>query len=242
MNPVVAPSTFTANGVSGAIGSVFGPEQVDTYEIGYRAQLFDRKVQFTSAMFYNKYKGVQTTTSGTPGNEAISNALINLGDARTYGAEASVVWRIIQPLTISANIGYLNAHYQNANFAGNTLLLPKSAGNNRMANAPMWQGGFSANLDQPISENLRLSANVLYSYIGHYNYQSEERPGIEQPGFSLVNTRIGVVTHDDRVGVYLFVNNLFNKFYSVYGTYSSAGSVITQGAPRIIGGTVEFKF
>src|SRR5690606_32738506 len=135
-NPLVRPDRLP---VGQQEGLILGPETVDTYEAGYRAQLFDRTVQFTSAIYYNKYKGIHVTTNGAGAlNAAISNARVNLGKARTYGAEASSSWRVTSPLTLSANIGYLNARYQNANYLGNAFLQPVLAGKNRMILAPKW--------------------------------------------------------------------------------------------------------
>jgi iron complex outermembrane receptor protein len=238
-NPLVRPDRLPADQQTGLI---LKPETVDTYEIGYRATLFDRKVQFTSAIFYNKYKGIHTTTSGTTGNTDISNALINLGNARTYGAEASVTWRVSQPLTLSANIGYLNAKYQKAEFTGNDLLLARFASGNRMILAPKWQGGFQVNYDQPINDSMNVKGNLLYSYISSHNFGALEDPLIRQKGYSLVNLRAGMTFMHDRLGLYLFANNLFDKRYYVFGSTSGVGSYNTPANPRLIGGTVEVKF
>jgi iron complex outermembrane receptor protein len=226
------------------------PETVDTYEVGYRATLFDRKVQFTSAIFYNKYKGIHVTTSGTGpdathpdrNNTDISNALINLGTARTYGAEASVVWRVTSPLTLSANVGYLNGRYQKAVFPGNDLLVGLNASGNRMLLAPKWQGGFQVNYDQPLNDSTSLKANLLYSYISGVYYTTQEQKTADQPGYSLVNLRAGVTVMHDRLGLYLFANNLFDKRYYVFGSSAGVGDFETPGDPRIIGGSVEVKF
>jgi len=156
------------------IGLILKPENVDTYEAGYKAMLFDRQVQFTSAIFYNKYKGIHVTTSGTTGNTDISNALINLGTARTYGAEAAITWRLSPALTVSGNIGYLNAKYQKAVFPGNALLLPRNASGNQMILAPHWQGGAQLNYDNPINDRLRLKGNVLFAYISHHYFTTDE--------------------------------------------------------------------
>jgi iron complex outermembrane receptor protein len=236
-NPLVRPDRLPP----GSAGLSLKPETVDTFEIGYRATLFDRKVQFTSAVFYNKYKNIHVTDSGTLGNTDISNALINLGTARTYGAEASLVWRVAKPLTLSANIGYLNAKYQKAEFAGNLFLLPINASGNTMILAPKWQGGFGVNLDQPLNDSTRLKANLLYSYISHHYFTANNAKNADQPAYSLVNLRGGVTVMNDKLGLYVFVNNLFNKHYYVFGS-SGTFAFENPATPRIIGGTVEVKF
>ncbi len=232
INPLAPPSAFP-----GGIGSSFGPELVNTYEVGYRAPLFDRTVQFTSAVFYNDYKGLQV--SGTALDSTILLSLVNAGSARTYGAEASATWRVSQPLTISAGLGYLNARYKTF-VIDSPALVSADYSRQRMPYAPKWQGNISANLDQPISSKLRLVGTVLWSYVSALNFDVSLSPFTAQKRYSLVNGRIGVVTTNDRVGVYLFGNNVFNKEYFTFGSPVNSGSIF--GDPRVVGGTVELKF
>ena len=238
-NPLVRPDRLP---VGQQIGLILKPEEVDTFEIGLKTELFDRKVQFTSAIFYNKYRGVHVTTSGTVGNTDISNALINLGDARTYGAEASINWRVSPPLTISANIGYLNAQYQNAVFAGNAFLRPINASGNDMILAPKWQGGAQIAYDQPINDKFRFKGNVLFAYIAHHEFTASENPTAAQDAYATVNLRAGLATIDDHYSLALFVNNVFDKRYFVFGSASSLSSFEVPGSPRRFGATVEAKF
>jgi iron complex outermembrane recepter protein len=238
-NPLVRPDRLPGE----TTGLLLDPENVDTYEAGYRATLFDRKVQFTSAIFYNKYKGIHVVTAGNgPLNADISNALINLGDARTYGAEAAVSWRVSDPLTVSANLGYLNAKYQNAVFEGSALLLPLDASGKRMILAPEWQGGVQASFDQPFSDSLRLQANVLFSYISAHYFTSQQIETMRQKGYSVVNAKLGLATMDDRITVFAYANNVFDTRYAVFGTSNSVTDNVTPGDPPIIGGGIEVRF
>ena len=241
VNPVVAPSLFM-----GAPGSVFGPEKVDTYEIGYRTQLFDRKVAFTSAIFYNNYKGLQVQDEGNSSHPELIEAILNAGTARTYGAEANVDWRVAQPLTLSVNLGYLNAKYRHFSLDAATAgaLVPFNRDGQQMIFAPKFQAGVTASLDQPINENYHLIGTALYSYISKVVYASDVGLGpVSQSGYSLVNLRIGVKTADSRYSVSLFVNNLFNKDYTTFGSSSaSIGNFLTYGDPRIVGGELAVKF
>jgi iron complex outermembrane receptor protein len=241
-NPLVRPDRLDGVPPDQRIGLILKPENVDTFEAGYKAELFDRRVQFTSAVFYNKYKGIHVTTSGTNGNTDISNALINLGSARTYGAEASVNWRVTPELTLSGNLGYLNAKYQDAFFPGNSLLLPRNASGNQMILAPHWQGGAQISYDQPINDKYRFKGNVLFAYISHHYFTTDEDRTADQNGYATVNLRAGVATIDDRYGLYLFVNNVADKRYFVFGATSALSSFEVPGNPRLIGGTLEVKY
>jgi iron complex outermembrane recepter protein len=250
-NPLVRPDRLNLLPPAQRTGLTLKPETVDTYEAGYKAMFFDRRVQFTSAIFYNKYKGIHVTTSGCTApnpptcigvNSDISNALVNLQSARTYGAEASINWRVTSALTLSGNVGYLNAKYQTAFFAGNALVLGRNASGNDMILAPKWQGGAQLSYDQPVSDDWRVKGNVLFSFISRHYFSTDENPTADQPGYKTVNVRIGTVTVDDRIGFYLFANNLFDKRYFVFGSASGLSSFEVPGNPRIFGATIEAKF
>ena len=238
INPIVSPAAISG---TSDMSNIFEPETVDLFEVGYRTNLFDRRVQFTSAVFYNSYKSLQVTRTGNPG---IPFIILNAGSARSYGAEASVAWRVVPSLTVGANIGYLNGKYKDFLSPGSptTGVLPFDSSGNVLALAAKWQGGANINLDQPISENLNIAGTVLYSFISRFNFEDEANPLVEQKGYSLVNFRIGVKTSDDRLGAYFFVNNLFDKFYNVFKNRSAAGVTSIEGSPRILGGTVELSF
>jgi iron complex outermembrane receptor protein len=241
VNPVVHPAQ-----IPGGQPNVFKPETVDTYEVGVRTNLADRKVQVTAAVFYNKYKDLQVTRGGTAG--VIQLVYFNAGKARTYGAEASIAWQPTKIFNISANLGYLNAKYTKFASAGIPSLgvSPFDVSGNRMPYSSKWQGGVTASLDAPITDNYNAVATILYSYSSKYYNELTNDERISQKGFSLVNIRAGVKTSDGRIGAYVGVRNLFNTLYKVYGTGFgggyAAGTVYIPGQPRIIQGTVELKF
>lgn len=237
INPIVHPLAFR-----GQPGSEFGPEVVDSFELGFRAALLDRRVQFTSALFYNAYDGTHIARAGNAANPTISNAIFAAGTARTYGAEASVTFQATPEFSVSANVGYLNARYKNAGYVGSPVVDAFNANGNRMALAPEWQGGISANYDQPIGTSWRIKASALFSFVSSYNYQYEERPLLNQPAYQIVNLRVGAAAYDENIGLYLFINNAFDTEYTIFGTNNSLGSLLTPAPPRVIGGTLEFKF
>jgi iron complex outermembrane receptor protein len=244
INPVANPAFFPPGDTT---GSVFGPEVVDTYEVGYRAPLFDRTVQVTASAFYNDYTGLQTPAHAVPSHPEIILAIVNAGSARTYGADGSITWRVNQPLTLGANVAYLDAKYKT--FTINTPVLePFDLSGKTMLNSPKWQMSFTGDVDQPITDQLRFVANGVVSHLSSVIYQPSAIPALFPDaigdGYWLMNMRIGLRTTDDRYGVALFANNIFNRGYVTYGSSSAAtgGNVLTWGNPRIVGGEITAKF
>ncbi|WP_297831596.1 TonB-dependent receptor, partial [Pseudomonas sp.] len=235
--PTLSPSLFP-----GGLGSTFKPEQVDTYEVGYRTELLDRKLQFTSAVYYNNYRDIQYTDSGNIQNSQLSSAVINAGSARTYGAESSLTWRVARPLSVSVNGAYLNAKYKQFSLTNSPLFVSFNLDGKTMIQAPKWQASVNVDLDQPITSELRLVGDVIWAYNSSRNI-ADDTAGIgplTQNGYSLTNLRLGVRTTDDRYGFALTVNNLFDKFYITAGAVApTLGKYGVMGSPRIISGELS---
>jgi iron complex outermembrane recepter protein len=254
-NPVASPGAFA--GVPLSDGEEFGPEKVDTYEAGYKESLLNRRLQVTGDVFYNHYTGLQQTAHATADYQnAIILAIVNAGAARTYGAEASVNYRVIDPVTVGANVGYLNAKYTNYVSPVTTpqVLTPGDLSGTVMTNAPKWQLSFTSTLDQPISGNLHLVGNVLVTYISTVLFDQSDLPctgglaypsclpNAVSPGYWLTNLRLGVRTANGKYEVALFANNLFDRAYYTYGASDGNGNDLIWGAPRIIGAQLTGKY
>ncbi len=254
-NEVASPADFA--GVPLSDGEEFGPEQVDTYEAGYKQSLFDRKLQVTGDVFYNHYTGLQQTAHATPDyqNEIIL-AIVNAGSARTYGAEASVNYQIINPVTVGVNIGYLDAKYINyvVPVTVPQVLAPADLSGTQMTNAPKWQMAFTGALDMPINDKYRLVGRVVTSYISETLFDQSDipctggavypacLPNAVAPAYWLTNLRIGVKTANDKYELAIYGNNIFDRPYYTYGASDGNGNDGIWGAPRIVGVQLTAKY
>ena len=241
VNPVVPPSLFPSD-----FGKVFGPEQVNTYEAGWKDELLDHRLQVTSAIFYNDYTGLQYTTAGNAAHPALIEAIVNAGTAETYGAEGSVAWRIFRPLTLTANAAYLDARYRSFSNSDGSVLNTFNFDGRPMVNAPKWQMAFTGSLDQPITGNLNLTGTWQTAYTSNvtttYSTYGPNVPDGFIPQYWLTNVRIGVKTPDDRYQFTLFANNVMDRAYYTFASNSGLGTNALWGNPRIVGGEVQVKF
>ena len=243
VNPVASPSAFPEP----SEGSVFGPEQVDTYEVGYRQALLDGRVQFTTAAFYNDYKDLQVSAHAQPQYASeIILAIVNAKSARTWGFEETFDLRVAAPLTVGVNAGYLNAQYTNFEIQNNPVLSNFNLNGTVMTNSPKWQIGMTAALDQPLTGELHLIGNILESYISAVNFGPSGAPYLPPPNgwaYWLCNARIGVGAADGRWTAQFFANNVFNRSYITYGeSGAGTGNVLAWGSPRIMGGEFTYRF
>jgi len=93
-----------------ALQPTFNPETVIAYEIGSKNRFADNTIQVNLAAFYNNYKGLQEQRQVPVGATTLS-IIENSGKARSYGAEAELIWQPVDALQIGATFAYLNAKY-----------------------------------------------------------------------------------------------------------------------------------
>jgi iron complex outermembrane receptor protein len=229
-------------------GGIFKGEDIDTFEVGVRTPLLDRRVNLTAAVFYNDYRNVQVSAHANLAYQAqVSVAVVNAGSARTYGAEIGINARVADPLTLGVTAGYLNAKYKRLSIpATNPVLEPFDLSGTRMINSPEWQASFSADLDQPITDQLRLVGNAVASYTSDVLWQQAGSPFLPPSigeAFWLVNARLGIKSADDNWELAVYAKNLFNTGYTTFGNSAAGyGTIYLWGDPRIVGFEGTFKF
>lgn len=259
VNPVASTGLFNLVGAPLSDGSTFGPEEVDTYEIGYKQSLMDHKLNLTADIFYNRFSNLQESAHATPAyQQAVILAIVNAGNAHTDGAEATITYRPIDPLTVGVNVGYLDAAYLTGAGYGlgvppgpAQVLTPTPLGHTVLPFAPKWQLSMTADVDQPIDDRFDFVAHVVESYTsrelmdqGEYDVLvGANLPGAYNPSYWITNLRIGVKTNDDKYELDVFANNLFDQAYFTYGSVSAeSGELYGWGNPRVIGGELRINY
>lgn len=129
-------------------GTPFGPETVDSYEIGAKLDLFDRLLQVNVAGFVSKYKDLQQNTTipgGPTGNQTITS---NVGSATIKGIEADLTMRPTDGLRLTATAGFLDSNF-NGFIVGNIspvtgLPVPFDYSNNNLIYSPKFSGSLGA--------------------------------------------------------------------------------------------------
>lgn len=227
-------------------GSIFGPETVDTYEMGWKQSLFDQRIQLTAAIFYNDYKDLQVDVRPRPQFPNITTAIVNADSARSWGVETGLNWQASNILTLGLNVGYLDAEYRDFSLAGSEVIMDFDLGGQRMPKSPKWQGSLTADLDKAINDNLRLVGNLLVSHTSNTVLKYSAFPGIlpDAAGKSywLVNARLGIKSADDRYGFYVVADNLFDEEYYIGADAGTFGNLLNYGKRRIVRGEFVYKF
>ncbi len=199
----------------------FDPETVDSYEIGYKASLFDRRVNLALAAFHADYKDVQVPGSiGTTvnGQQTFIGITTNAGRAKIDGVEAEfnvVAARDFAAagdrLTLTGAVGWLNARYTQFIDARGIDV----ASRREFQNTPEWTASGTLGYSTPIGDgSLDISGTASYRSASQ---QFELRtPLLDQPGFTLFDANV-VWSLNDRLSVGIHGRNLTDKRYIVAG-------------------------
>ena len=227
-NAAIAPDT-NGNGIR-SYDEIFNffsfdPETVDSYEIGWKASLFDRRLRFALAGFYADYKNVQIPGSvGVDANndgifETFAGVTTNAAAAEIKGIEletTAVVARDFagpgSAINLGGTLGYIDARYKTFIDAfGNDVASIRA-----IQNTPKWT--LSGTLDGavPAGRGL-LTAAATVSYRSKTNQFETPSPFLDQKGYALVDTSIVWSDKTDRYSVGLHGKNLFNQEYIVSG-------------------------
>jgi len=176
-----------------AAARAYKPETVDSYEIGTKLDLFDRKLQLNFAGFYAKYDKLQqnnTIPGGPTGNQTVTS---NVGSATLKGIEADFTLRAAEGLRINGSAGYLKNKFKGfvtqaaGPIAG--VLDSYDYSGNEMIYAPKFNASISVDYTVPTSFG-EVLANLGYRHIGAYDQQ------ISSAGVTAISTATnGAVTY-----------------------------------------------
>lgn len=93
----------------------FDEEEVDAYEVGFKSQSEDGRIQFNGAFFYTEISDLQREIN-TVGSSAVVQNIINTADATIFGVEADGLIALTDSLLASFNIGMIDASYDDVFF------------------------------------------------------------------------------------------------------------------------------
>ncbi len=167
----------------------YGPETVDSYEVGFKSSFLDRKLLFNVAGFYSDYKSLQQSTT-IPVNTSIGNETLitNVGSARIKGIEAELTAKPVRGLTLNAAVGLLKSKFKDfitqAPVAGVPTTFDYSA--NDLIYNP--KETFSATADYVVPTSFgEARLNLSYRNIAPYDQQISTGPTTVSNGIVIVN-------------------------------------------------------
>lgn len=243
----------------------FDPEEVDSYEVGYKASQLGGRVNYSLAGFYSDYKDVQVPgsigvdTDGDGVSDSFSGVTTNAGAATIWGVEfegnATVAEDMVNAgdyLNFGWSLGYLDAEYDEFIDAfGNDV-----SDQRVIQNTPDWTANGRLAYDTPFQGG-NLLMNTSLSYRGDSSQFEVPNEFLDQEAYTLWDASIRWETADERWGFSLTGKNLTDEEYIVAGynfvTVNADGTFTPTlglegtltafyGDPRTVTAGVDYKF
>ncbi len=215
-------STYVAPAPCNQLGS-FQPETIVTYEVGFKSDLFDRKVRLNGAVFFNKYDDIILQLSACPSIPCQKPA--NVGKAEVKGFELETTIRPLDGLTLDGSLSYIDFKYTDIGQASVPIT-------GRTPFTPHWSNSFGIQYDYRINPG-----TVSFRFDG--NYQSDIYSEASNTDWSRVkpyflgNARLSFTTADRDWRVALEVQNVFNHYYFLSKSDVSSSLGVVTGVPAL---------
>lgn len=233
----------------------YQPENLMTYEVGIRSDLFDRRVRLNVTGFLTKYKDqqIQLADPGPPPLVYTVN-----GDSTVKGFEVEFVASPIDKLLLKASLGYVDASYDEEilGVSGRVAVTPEIP----FYRSPKWSYTLGASYEVPVGDAGDVAFDINWGWKDKQFSFPSSTNFVELPAYGLLNGRISFEATDGW-SVAVFGNNLTNKYY-LTGGFDPSGpaskptlgltgvdhdrvfgfTMLDIGRPREVGVELSYKF
>ncbi len=222
----------------------YNPEDIMSYELGFKLALLDRSMQFDGAVFHYQYEDQQILASTDPGIGIPNDILTNVGESEITGAELDLTWAPVDGLTMRFTAAWLDSELTDTSIS---TALPAFPGTEleegeSLAFAPELTFSGLIRYDFSISDRLGAFVQVDGDYSDE-QYALPGRPDSNLDSRTLVNGRLGLVSASGSWEASLWGRNLGDEEYNTYRYFAVPGTSNNHiGAPRTYGLTVRYNF
>jgi len=229
----------------------FEDEEAESFELGFKASLFEGAAFLNVALFTTEFTNLQT--SNYDGTQFIIG---NAGSATVDGFEIELSWQATANLQLHSSLSYIDAEYDD--FAGaqcveNSSGQPKNADcdpvsgtenqkGEKLERSPDVEVNLSALWESQLTDALHLKAALSVYYSDEYFVQPTQANYATQDSFTKWDARVALASNDDRWEVAVVGRNLgdemvINHAYNIAGNQFHALSI---GRSVTLEGTMRF--
>lgn len=242
------------SGFAPALTSQYSPakqEKLVAYEAGFKAPLFDRRVQLNGSVFYYDYSDKQLRARVRDDTFGLLEKTVNVPKSRIWGLEGEIVAQPMEGLNLSLSGTYLStkvsdtfaassdgkAIYNQSGFTGDFE-------GSRLPFSPEFSGVADVEYAMPVGAlKASVGGTVTYHSSTNATFTTPVLPGDEyrMPAYALVDLRAGLGQPDDAWRLSLFIHNATNKLYvnTIFSGTDSRFRLV--GMPITYGATLSFK-
>lgn len=248
-----ASNGFRSGGFNGRAGPIvvaagtvsFEPEDVWSYEIGVKSQIFGDRLRLNATGYYADYSDKQETIIRTfidpvTGLATLSPIVSNAATAVLHGFELEAKAIVTEQLGIETSVGYINADFKEIEPGVQGLTEDSLYGY-----TPDWTVAIAGEYNLPMPRlNGDITLRTDFTYRSKVYFFPEPNLAM-QKGFGQLNARLNYETNDGKWLVSLWGRNLTDKIYKLWAQDTSPDFGLAMAwwsDEREFGITVKRKF
>ena len=231
------PAGCYANGVP----SEYTPDTLNNYEIGWKTTFLNNRLLWNGATYLMDWKALQTIIYDV--NICPSASFYaNVGQARIYGAESNVDYKVNENWSFQGSVSYTDSHLISSQYP----TFEAEVGE-RLPYVPYFNYSANIRYETPLSARLNGYAQFDIAHKGDmwddlHVAGSNGFPRILQPEYSIMNVRFGMSPPSSAWLAELYVTNLANKNAIVYTNTGNFDLRQTTNEPRVYGLRLSYRF
>ena len=221
-----------ATNIAAPLSPIYRNEYADSYELGLKVDLADRRSRVNVALFRTDLTDLQVSQF-----LGLQSVVLNAPEARVEGAEVEASFALWDALRFDLAGTWLPT--RRFGVAAPLGLLS----DRDFPHAPEFAGTASLALDQPVSDRLAITARANVQYVGATFTSTANNA--RQDDYALINLRLGLKALDNGWQVALFCQNCSDERYvtQAVNTPLQTGDAIGYiGAPRQFGISASRQF
>ena len=205
-------TTRLSNPLADIGDAAFGPEKSETYELGWKAQFLDHRVQANTAIFYTDYNGIQLQIQ-----EGASPVSQNAGDAKLKGAELELQALIGGGFSVNLAAGYIDAKYTDLKTTVQGITLDSD-----LPKTPKYKYTISPQWDLSLANTSKLRFAVDYTHTASMFNDAPNTALLLRPAVDYWSAAIHYYSPDEKYELTLGGSNLTDERYITVGSVNGA--------------------
>ncbi|MCK2119877.1 TonB-dependent receptor [Pseudomonas aeruginosa] len=228
---------YNTGAVSQATVATVDPEYLTSYELGFKSEWFDGRLNANAALFYYDYEDIQLNIVTAVNNQTVSR-LANGAEGEAYGAEFELEAIPVENLHVNFALGLLHTEFTDYTSG------PNDYSGNKFVRAPNVSAVIGADYRIPLDVGGALILGTDWNTRSRqYFFSNDQSQNMRSGGYTLGNARVTYELPDETTRVTAYVSNLTDKEYrnhTLPGGFQTAA--VMFGDPRTVGVSVTTDF
>ena len=220
----------------------YTPDTLNNFEVGWKTTSLNGHLLWNGAAYYMDWKKLQALIYDANVCAAASYN-INVGDARIYGMESNIDYKVNDNLSLQASANYTDSRVTSAADPNYLTFV-----NERLPFAPYFSWSWNARFEQPFASALRGYVQFDMAHKGDMwnglspNDRNSGLPRILQPSYTLSNLRVGLTPEGGKWLAELYVTNLTDRNAIIYSNSGNFDLRETTNEPRVFGLRLNYRW